>query len=694
MESIGKSAVEGKDDKSDFFSPLEHEIDLWKNIHHPHLLELKDVITTPEAMFIFSEYVTDGNLLTLVNEWDRICFSTPIHGDKDVASDGILDIGAEWIKIARSISSQGQLDIDSTALDEIDLEQIQGSTGNSLSPKPPKSSQKKLLPSHIRHRQKSQQTVRLTRSQSVSLESLDAFKSRRSNGSPKASAPTSFPSVNSSSSLHSASSKSRHTRTTLGLPESFARSIFSQLSAAIKYLHDEVGILHRDLKLENVLCSFEWVIVSVYIDQNGNEIDPLEILNLLPPLSPISTSNVPPYNCNIDTTKLRKVLKRKLLKVHVKLCDFGLSDWIEPTKQKLVELVLNMRGEPLPTPTTSSFTTSNPDAQESELQMVRNNPMYTTHHYLGNLLPANNPTCSIPSKSNSSKACTGSKYVHEAMGSLEYCSPEELAPDCVLVERNSPYSLMNPSSIQDSMNLLSSPDHPSVVTSPSQASIAALEKLVTRYLTSSEIWSLGVILYALLTGMMPFQAEFEPRLVKLIREGKYNPLPICEIDETDKEGLQWIKDIVGCVPEENLGELFSIIYEADCGMKGSKVNDELSLSSSSNGMKKLKASQLETVMETTEEYRTTPSHSRNPSLTIGKSNGIVNGATNSLNQDSSVPPTKRKVTKLPPPSLLHFRDHDGKVTEEAAKVLSGCFAIDWRTRWNCETIEKCEWFKV
>ncbi|KAJ3361666.1 hypothetical protein GGF32_007134 [Allomyces javanicus] len=60
---------------------LDHEIAIWHRLHHRNIVDLCEVITTPECVFVFSELVTDGNLLQLVNEWDRLA-----------ASDGVWDL--------------------------------------------------------------------------------------------------------------------------------------------------------------------------------------------------------------------------------------------------------------------------------------------------------------------------------------------------------------------------------------------------------------------------------------------------------------------------------------------------------------------------------------------------------------------------------------------------------------------------
>ncbi|KAJ3141975.1 hypothetical protein HK100_004456 [Physocladia obscura] len=155
------------------------------------------------------------------------------------------------------------------------------------------------------------------------------------------------------------------------LSENTVAAMFRQLVNAVSYLHSEAGIVHRDLKLENVMILEDWK------STNENEWIPT-----------------------------------------LKVIDFGLSDYI-------------------------------------------NNSDYDDHQ--DTAIIANSP-----STSTSSLTSVG-------VGSLHYCSPEDLRG-----------------------------------LSTGQTS------------ESSDVWALGCVLYAMLTGSLPFNDGFLPRLQQTIINGKYD----------------------------------------------------------------------------------------------------------------------------------------------------------------------------
>lgn len=183
-----------------------------------------------------------------------------------------------------------------------------------------------------------------------------------------------------------------------GLVEFTAQKLFNQLCSAVQYLHTEAGLIHRDIKCENIL-----------LDSNGN----------------------------------------------IKLCDFGLAiERIIIAQQKIEPHFVNrsntiVRQHPKSCP---GLCCTYPVSESSSLP--------TLH-------------LSLPRK----------KTVVETQlaGSLHYTAPELLA------RQSQDASILHPT-----------------------------------YTPKSDLWSLGCVLYAMLTGTLPFNDTFMPRLQLNIMNGRYN----------------------------------------------------------------------------------------------------------------------------------------------------------------------------
>ena len=67
----------------------------------------------------------------------------------------------------------------------------------------------------------------------------------------------------------------------------------------------------------------------------------------------------------------------------------------------------------------------------------------------------------------------------------------------------------------------------------------APEVLTSEYNEKADMWSIGVLLYIMLSGVPPFSGENELEIVKKVKEGIYD-LNIPELENTSLEAKQLI----------------------------------------------------------------------------------------------------------------------------------------------------------
>ncbi|KAI8894035.1 kinase-like domain-containing protein [Globomyces pollinis-pini] len=285
-----------------------------------------------------------------------------------------------------------------------------------------------------------------------------------------------------------------------GLTEPLAKTFFIQLSQAIHYLHTIVGIIHHDIKLENILLDEELTVklADFGLSEEMELIEQADVdrgQNVYEPNTMKSTdrhsakTNDPPGNehfskdtklqTNKDSTS-KQVSKDTKLETSKNQKPKEITKKPEPTLKYL-------------NPQFQSDIFSTPYATKSKLEtnFININPY---HHHRQSGHPPDCPgfCCTIHQPTSEKfqlhipRVRNRDHNVHA--GSLHYLAPEELraASATYIDPRKDPNSIMN-------------------LTKP-----------------YCDIWALGCCLYALVVGTLPFSDSFLPRLQMKIINGQFD----------------------------------------------------------------------------------------------------------------------------------------------------------------------------